>query len=310
MRVFLSGGRGMVGRSIIEHARASEYEISAPVSAELDLTDAGAVETALADLRPDIVIHCAGRVGGIQANMAHPAAFLHDNMVMGLNLVQAARKAGVRQLINLGSSCMYPFDALNPLSEQSIGSGRLEPTNEGYALAKVAVARYCDFVAVEELGLAYKTLIPCNLYGYHDKFDPKVSHLVPAIIRKIHEAKVAQADTVEIWADGTARREFMFSADLADAVWTAVARFDTLPQMMNVGVGQDHSINDYYRIAAEVIGWKGQFVHDLSKPAGMKQKLLDVSRQAAFGWTPATGLREGIEQTYDHFLSLSTEGAA
>ncbi len=310
MKVFLTGGRGMVGRAIQDHPGAGAHEILAPTSADLDLTDRAAVMDFVADTRPDIILHSAGRVGGIQANMANPAAFLTENLDMGVNVVMAARAAGVPRLLNLGSSCMYPHDAPNPLHEDSLGKGELEPTNEGYGLAKVAVARLCAFVSQEDPALAYKTLIPCNLYGLHDKFDPKVSHLVPAIIRKVHEARETGADTVEIWGDGTARREFMFSGDLADGVWASVARFDALPQRMNMGLGHDHSINDYYAEAARVIGWEGEFVHDLTRPTGMKQKLLDVSAQTEFGWRAETTLADGIARTYVHFQDLLERGAA
>jgi len=310
MKVFLTGGRGMVGRAIQAHDRVSEHRVIAPTSVDLDLTNRDAVMAVLASEKPDIVIHSAGRVGGIQANMTSPAAFLADNMDIGFNVVLAAREAGVPQLLNLGSSCMYPHDAPNPLNEDSLGKGELEPTNEGYGLAKLAVARLCAFVSQECADLAYKTLIPCNLYGLNDKFDPKVSHLVPAIIRKVHEAKERGAGTVEIWGDGTARREFMFSEDLADGVWAAVDGFESLPGMMNIGLGYDYSINDYYSEAADVIGWTGTFTHDLSKPTGMKQKLLDVSAQTKFGWAPKTALRDGIAQTYAHFQNLLERGEA
>lgn len=302
MKVFLTGGRGMVGCAIRDHARAQAHDIVAPARTDLDLTDRPAVMAALRAERPDLVIHAAGRVGGIQANIAQPVAFLTDNMDMGLNVVMAARAAGVTRLINLGSSCMYPHDAPNPLREESLGQGALEPTNEGYGLAKLAVARLCAFVAREDPALVYRTLIPCNLYGLHDKFDPKVSHLVPAIIRKIHEARTHGAAEVEVWGDGTARREFMFAGDLADAVWHMAARIDDLPDCLNIGPGHDHSIDDYYAEAAQVIGWDGEFTHDLSRPAGMRQKLLSVERQTALGWAPQTTLAQGIARTYAHFL--------
>ncbi len=301
MKVFLTGGRGMVGRAVQDDPAAAGHEIIAPSSAELDLTDRRAVMAAVAAAKPDLVIHSAGRVGGIQANMANKAGFLADNMDMGLNIVLASAEAGVPQLLNLGSSCMYPHDAPNPLREESLGKGELEPTNEGYGLAKLSVARLCAFMSEQNEGLSYKTLMPCNLYGLHDKFDPERSHLVPAIIRKVHEAKLSGAPSVEIWGDGTARREFMFAGDLADGLWTAAARFKDLPEFMNIGLGHDHSINDYYAEAARVIGWQGAFTHDLTKPTGMKQKLVSVARQEAFGWTAAHSLAEGLALTYAHF---------
>ncbi|GAB3649071.1 GDP-L-fucose synthase family protein [Ramlibacter alkalitolerans] len=302
--VLLTGGSGMVGRNVLEFPAASHWNVVAPSSRELDLRDARATADFIRKLQPEIVIHAAGRVGGIQANIAAPVDFLVTNLDLGRNIVMAAREAGVPRLLNLGSSCMYPREAHNPLTESAVLQGELEPTNEGYALAKIAVARLCQYVGRERPELSYKTLIPCNLYGPHDKFDPKHSHLVPAIIHKVHTAKVQGRAEVEIWGDGSARREFMFAPDLADAIWRAVGAFDPLPQMMNVGVGRDHSVNDYYRIAAEVIGWDGRFVHDTSKPAGMKQKLVSTELQAAWGWAPATSLEDGIRATYNHYLSL------
>jgi GDP-L-fucose synthase len=303
--VLLTGGSGMVGRNVAECAAAAGWNLVAPTSVELDLRSAQATEDFVRKLRPDLVIHAAGRVGGIQANIAAPVDFLVTNLDFGRNIVMAARKAGVLRLLNLGSSCMYPREGASPLVETSVLHGELEPTNEGYALAKIAVARLCQYVTRERPEFAYKTLIPCNLYGPHDKFDPRHSHLVPAIIHKVHTAKTNGLPEVEIWGDGTARREFMFAPDLADAIWRAVEDFDSLPDMMNVGVGRDHSVNDYYRIAAQVIGWNGRFVHDTSKPAGMKQKLVSIERQTAWGWAPATSLEEGIRATYEHYRSLN-----
>lgn len=302
MKVFLTGGNGMVGRNIIDAQQAIGHEIIAPSSRELDLTNRAATIGAIAEIQPDIIIHAAGRVGGIHANIANPVGFLVDNLDMGMNVVLAARAARVPQLLNLGSSCMYPHMAPNPLKEELVLSGELEPTNEGYALAKVATSRLCDYISQSEKGLAYKTLIPCNLYGLHDKFDAEVSHLVPAIIRKVYDAAQNRDTTAEIWGDGTARREFMFSADLADAIWECVERFQDVPSSMNVGIGRDYTINEYYQAAADVIGWSGEFTHDLSKPVGMKQKLVSNDRLKNFGWSPKTSLKDGIAQTYAHFL--------
>lgn len=300
--MFLTGGRGMVGSNIREHARAADWTILAPSSAELDLTDAAATAAFLQAQKPDIVIHAAGKVGGIQANMANPVAFLDINTTIGRNVIMGARAAGVRRLINLASTCIYPRAAPNPLAEDMVLTGPLEPTNEGYALAKIMALRLCQYIRHEAPDLLYKTLIPCNLYGRHDSFDPATSHMVPAVIAKLHEAREAGQDSVDIWGDGTARREFMYAGDLADAVLRAAADMDALPDLMNVGVGHDHSVNDYYKAAADVVGWKGNFTHDLTKPTGMKQKLCDTTRQTAWGWTPQTDLRAGIAATYQFFL--------
>ncbi|MDN3721445.1 NAD-dependent epimerase/dehydratase family protein [Roseibium salinum] len=204
---------------------------------------------------------------------------MSDNWTMGQNVVLAGRKAGVQRLLNLGSSCMYPRGQEEPLREEQVLSGALEPTNEGYAIAKCAVARLCEYVTREDPQLQYKTVIPCNLYGRFDKFEPSVSHMVPAIIRKLYLARKDGERIVEIWGDGTARREFMLAEDLADAIFFAIERFDDMPSLLNMGVGTDYTVDEYYSIAAEVIGYNGEFRHDLSKPVGMKRKLLDVTRQ-------------------------------
>lgn len=301
-RLLITGGSGMVGRNLREHPAIAGWQVLAPSSAELDLTDAAAVRRWLADHRPDAVIHAAGLVGGIQANMARPVDFLVINAAIGQSVILGARDAGITRFINLASTCMYPRGMDTPLSEDMVLTGELEPTNEGYAIAKILATRLCQYIRREDASLHYKTLIPCNLYGRHDKFDPAHSHLVPAVIHKVHQAKQARSDSVEIWGDGTARREFLYAGDLADATLRALDRIDTLPDLMNVGLGHDHSINDYYAAAAEVVGWTGRFVHDLSRPVGMKRKLSDVSCLSAWGWQAPTSLRDGLRRTYDFYL--------
>lgn len=302
LRVLLTGSGGMVGRNLLEHAAIGEFDVLAPRSSELDLRNFSAVQSYLQKNQPDMVIHAAGKVGGIQANMREPVGFLMDNLDMGRNIVWASHQAGIKRLINLGSSCMYPRNHSEPLVEELVLKGELEPTNEGYALAKVVTARLCDYIMREDGRFQYKTLIPCNIFGRFDKFDPAHSHLVPAIIHKVHQAKQRGQETVEIWGDGTARREFMFAGDLADALLRAITNFDTLPAYMNVGLGHDNTINDYYQATADVLGYTGGFVHDLSKPVGMARKLVSVERQQTWGWTARHELREGIEKTYNYYL--------
>jgi GDP-L-fucose synthase len=196
---------------------------------------------------------------------------------------------------------MYPREAQNPLQEELILKGELEPTNEGYAIAKVVATRLCEYIVKENPALQYKTVIPCNLYGKYDKFSPEHSHMVPAVIKKIYEAKQNNATEIDIWGDGLARREFMYTADLADFVFYALDHFDKMPQNINVGLGFDYTINEYYEAIAAAVGFTGKFVHDLSKPIGMKQKLIDDSKLKQFGWQHKTSLKEGIKKTLDYF---------
>lgn len=302
MRILLTGGGGMVGCNVLEHSDIGDFEMLTPRSSELDLRDFNAVQAFLEQYKPDLVIHAAGKVGGIQANIREPVSFLLDNLDMGRNIVWGAYKTGVKRLINLGSSCMYPRNHSEPLSEEMVLKGELEPTNEGYALAKVATARLCEYIMREDANFHYKTLIPCNIYGRFDKFDPIHSHLLPAIIHKIHTAKKNAEKVVEIWGDGNARREFMYGGDLADAVVQAIKNFDTMPSYMNVGLGYDFSINEYYQAVATVMGYDGHFEHNLDRPVGMARKLVSIERQSQWGWTPSHSLQEGVEKTYSYYL--------
>ena len=300
-KIFLTGGTGMVGSNIREHSKSHKYTIFAPSSKEVDLTNYEQVNSYIAEVQPDIIVHSAGLVGGIQANIKNPVGFLVKNLQMGLNVILAAQQNNVKKLLNLASSCMYPRDMEIGLTEDMILKGELEPTNEGYALAKVVATRLCEYMNREDEKWQYKTAIPCNLYGKYDKFDPKHSHMVPAVIRKIYEAKENNIDEVEIWGNGLSRREFMYAGDLADFVYYALAHFNKMPQNLNVGLGADYTINEYYQVIAKVIGYEGTFTHDLSKPMGMKKKMIDNTQLTAFGWQPKTSLEEGIKQTLEYF---------
>lgn len=301
-KLLITGGSGMVGQNILNHPFAKSWEIFAPTSNELNLTNTLECEKYISKKMPDLIIHSAGKVGGIKANIAEPVEFLDKNIMIGRNVIMGARLAGVKNLINLASTCIYPRLAENPLNEELILKGELEPTNEGYAIAKIFSTRLCEFIRREDPTYQYKTLIPCNLYGLYDKFDPNKSHLVPAIIHKIHQAKISNKPSVEIWGDGNARREFMYSADLADAVFNAAKNMEILPNKINIGIGNDYTINEYYETIAEVLGWNGVFTHDLSKPVGMMRKLCDTSLQSNWGWKPKTSLKNGLTKTYQYYL--------
>ena len=301
MKILLTGGSGMVGKNILEYSKKEEYTFLAPSSKELNLLDYNSVDTFIKENNPEFIIHAAGKVGGIQANIAAPVNFLVDNMDMGRNIIMAAKNNSIKNFLNLSSSCMYPRNAENPLSEDLILKGELEPTNEGYAIAKAMTTRLCEYIMKEDLDKNYKTVIPCNLYGKYDKFDPKNSHMIPAVIRKIHEAKELGSAEIDIWGDGLARREFMYAADLANFIFYAIPNFKEMPQNINVGLGKDYSINEYYKSIANIIGFKGSFVHDLTKPIGMKQKLIDDTRLKTFGWSSKTSLQEGLMKTFEFY---------
>ena len=219
-----------------------------------------------------------------------------------MNILNASKKNKVKRFINLSSSCMYPRNSEKALTEDQLLTGELEPTNEGYALAKCAITKLCEYINKEDSSLSYKSVIPCNLYGRYDNFDVNTSHMVPAVIRKIYEAKKNNLDSIDIWGDGSARREFMFTADLADFIYFFINNFEKMPQNINVGIGIDYSINEYYKVIADVIGYKGKFNNDFSKPVVMKKKLIDINKLNKFGWSHKTSLESGIKQTYQYFL--------
>ena len=291
----------MVGQNFKAHENAAQHTLIAPSRQQLDLRNFADIIYFIKDCRPDIIIHAAGKVGGIKANVSDPYGFFNENLMIGQNVIGAAKECNVQRLINLASSCIYPRNAKSPLKETDVLTGSLEPTNEGYALAKIAALRLCEYISSQFEGIYYKTIIPCNLFGPFDKFDPVTGHLIPAIIRKIDDAVNKGDQAVTIWGDGTARREFMFAGDFAGLLWRACEMFDSLPGVMNAGVGHDYSVKDYYEITASVIGYNGQFVFDLSQPTGMTKKLTNCDLVSDWGWSAQVKLADGIAQTYDYF---------
>ncbi len=304
MRIFVAGSTGMVGRNICENKFAQNHQILSPNKSQLDLTDRTKLRIWLFNNQPDLIINAAGLVGGIHANIANPSKFLIRNLDIGVNLVSEAAHAGIKNFINLGSSCMYPRDAPNPLNENSLLTGRLEPTNEGYALAKIAIQRLCTYYSEQDQSFKYITLMPCNLYGKYDHFEPSRSHLIASIIVKLHNAKINNQKSVLIWGDGTVKREFMYVEDLANAIWSVLPKLNELPKLINVGPGYDRDIFSYYKEAAKVVGYEGEFKFDLSRPVGMRQKLLDVKTIHELGWSPLFQLKKGLQLTYDYYLGL------
>jgi len=301
MRVLVTGGSGMVGSNLREALKSLGTEVIAPNQEELDLTRQDDVSSYIRKNQPDAVIHCAGLVGGIQANIARPYDFAMQNISMGSNIVNSCIESGVEKLFNLGSSCMYPKEGENPLKEEMILSGPLEPTNEGYAIAKIAVSRLCNY-SNSQFGTDFKTIIPCNLYGKYDDFDLKKAHLIPGVIHRMHVHNDSGEGPITIWGDGSARREFMYASDMADFVCFALSNYISVPEEINLGLGFDFTVKEYYEMIAEEIGYKGDFEFDLSRPTGMKQKLVDTSKQEEMGWKPPTDTKEGIRKTYRFFM--------
>lgn len=303
MQVLLTGGSGLLGGAIRRLAPelAPDWILVAPTHADLDLQDRQATARFFAASGIDLVIHAAARVGGIASNIAHPMAYLLDNLEINNNVLREACRAGVPGLLYLGSSCMYPKDIPRPIREEDLLSSPLEPTNEGYALSKIAGAKLCEFISMEQ-GLAFRTLIPPNLYGPGDHFAPERSHLVAAILHKLHVAKTRGERSVEIWGDGTARREFLYVDDLARFILRATpATLREQPLLLNVGTGSDHSVHDYYRIGAKVTGYTGGFSFNLDAPVGMRCKLLDSRRAGEYGWSTPTGLVTGMAAAYGDY---------
>ncbi len=303
MRILITGSNGMVGRSLVKKlAQLDNMQLITPNRRDLDLFDSAAINHYFISHQPEMVIHLAARVGGIQANMLNPIEFLTENILMNTLVIAGALAQKIPRLLFIGSSCMYPKDR-EMLHETDMLTGLLEPTNEGYALAKISGASLCKYIN-QQHALSYKTIVPCNLYGPYDNFNPARSHLIPAIIRKLHDAKQTNKKEVSIWGNGEARREFMFIDDLTEFILLAIKRIDDMPQQVNVGLGYDYSINEYYRIAAKLIGFQGNFVHDLDKPAGMHRKLLNVDLAKTLSWQAKFTLEAGLQKTYEYFLSL------
>ncbi|KJC49482.1 EpiA [Bradyrhizobium sp. LTSP885] len=299
-RVFVAGHRGMVGSAIVRRLASENCDVLVADRRELDLTKEDATLQWLEANRPEVVIHAAAKVGGIAANNNFPVDFLCDNLAIELNVIRASHAIGVRRLLFLGSSCIYPKHAKQPISESELLTGPLEPTNEWYAIAKIAGLKMCQAYR-RQFGDDFISAMPTNLYGRGDNYHPDHSHVPAALIRRFHEAKLAQAPTVTVWGTGTPLREFLNVEDLADACIFLLKTYSSvLP--INVGSGDELSIADFAAMVAEVVGYEGKLVFDASKPDGTPRKLLDSSRIRSLGWHPSVPLMTGLRAAYEDFL--------
>lgn len=308
--IFVAGHRGLVGSSIVRKlAGGNHTKVLTRRRSELDLTDAGAVLRFFGQERPEYVFLAAAKVGGILANATYPGDFIRENLAIQSNVIEASRRAGVRRLLFLGSSCIYPRECPQPIKEEYLLTGPLEVTNRAYAVAKIAGIEMCRSYN-QQYGTQFLSVMPTNLYGPGDNFDLATSHVLPALMRKVHDAKIAGRPSVTMWGTGKVRREVLYSDDLADAlvflmnlpdaVFEDCCRMD--PPLLNIGCGEDQTIRELMELVMETVGYRGAVEHDLSKPDGTPQKLLDISRIRALGWSPRTPVREGLAQFYQAFL--------
>lgn len=301
----------MLGSSIAQQwgLNRPEDDLVLVTRKDVDLRDREATAALVAQVEPDLVIHAAAKVGGIAAKLAEPTTYLLDNVLLDASVISAALDAAVPNLLYVGSAAFYPEHYRQPFEEGDLLAAPLEKANEGYAIAKIAGAKLCEY-ASGQFGYNYRTVVPSNLYGPNDDYSLSHGHLIAATIAKIHNAHVSGDDTVVVWGDGTARREFTFSDDLASWLVSQADNLAAWPDLVNVGAGTDHSITEYYEAARDVIGFTGRFEFDVSKPAGMHQRLLDSSAARALGWEPSTTLRDGMAQTYKKYTALVGAGKA
>ena len=307
-RVWVAGHRGMAGAAIVRRLQREQCQIVTASRGELDLLRQADVHTWVANQRIDAIFLAAATVGGIMANSRRPAEFLYENLVIETNVIHAAKCAGVKKLLFLGSSCIYPRMAEQPMKEEALLTGALEPTNEWYAIAKIAGIKLCAAFR-RQYGCDFISVMPTNLYGPGDRYDAENGHVVAALIMKVHAAKMANSATVELWGSGTARREFVFTEDLADACVFVMKNYSG-EMFLNVGTGRDMTILELAESIARVAGWKGTFTFDRSKPDGMPRKVMDVSRLTALGWSAQSTFDEGIKQAYDWYVANMANLAA
>ncbi len=302
MRILLTGSSGMLGGAIREAIiqRKPNLEIYAPASSELNLLDSCLVEEKITQFKPDQIIHCAAKVGGIQANLDDPFSYSFSNVLMDSNLINVALSQKVNSFLYFGSSCMYPAETSQPIFESQILTGALEKTNEGYALAKILATKLISTIATQ-FKLDWHVLILSNLYGPGDKYSEENSHLVAAVIQKIDVSIKSSSNNVEMWGDGLAKREFTFVNDVASFIVDKIGETKSMPPVMNLGAGVDYTVRDYYEKIAQVMGFDGEIISLPSKPVGMKRKLMDSGLATSYGWNPKTDLDSGLLETIKHY---------
>ena len=306
-KLFIAGHSGMVGSALARRFRKEkDIELLLPSSRDLDMTDQAAVDAFYAREKPDMAIIAAAKVGGIHANNTYPAEFIYINLAIAANAIHSAYRHGVNRLLFLGSSCIYPKLAPQPIREESLLTGPLEPTNEAYAIAKITGLKLCEYYR-KQYGVLFHSAMPTNLFGPGDNYHPQNSHVMPALIRRFHEARLANAPEVCAWGTGSPRREFLHVDDLADAI-AHIIKVDNPPDWINIGCGTDITIKELTETVADIVGYRGRIVWDHSKPDGTPRKLLDISRLNALGWKPSMTLREGITKTYESFLNELKNG--
>lgn len=304
-RVFVAGHRGMVGAAIVRRLARERCEVITASRTEVDLRRQAEVEAYMAKTRPDVVFLAAAKVGGVLANSTYPADFIYDNLMIQTNVMEAARAAGVRKLVFLGSSCIFPKDAPQPMPESALLTGPLEPTNQWYAVAKIAGIKLAEAYRIQ-YGCDFISIQPTNLYGPEDNFDLNASHVIPALMRKAHDAKVAGAANFTVWGSGAPRREFLHVDDMADAS-VFLAKTYSGGEIVNVGSGQEVTIRELAHAVADAVGFTGELIFDASKPDGVARKLVDVSKLNALGWRPSIAFEQGLTETYSWFRAHSAE---
>jgi len=301
-KIFVAGHRGMVGSALVRRLEAEGFtNVLKRDRSQLDLTDESAVAKFFADEPPDVVVVAAAKVGGIKANNEYPVEFLLENLRIQNNIIRSAFEAGARKLLFLGSSCIYPKFAPQPIPETALLTGPLEPTNEAYAIAKIAGIKLCQAYA-REYGATFISVMPTNLYGPNDSFDLETSHVLPALLRKAHDAKTRNENKLIVWGTGKPRREFLHVDDLASACLLLLEKYDS-PEIVNIGCGEDITVRELAELICDVVGFNGELVWDATKPDGTPRKLLDITKIRALSWQPTIPLRQGIAQTYEWFLA-------